>query len=105
MLRKTARWAMMSLWAGAAMAPASAATVEIVIDKMAFQPSEVSVKVGDTVRWMNNDILAHTATVNSSFNLVIASKKAGEIVAGNAGTFEYFCKFHPNMKGRIIVAP
>jgi len=26
-------------------------------------------------------------------------------VLKNAGSIDYFCKFHPNIKGRVVVAP
>jgi len=58
------------------------------------------------VEWVNKDALAHTATAtNNDWNVMIAPKQTGKLVLKKAGTVEYFCKFHPNMKGRVIVAP
>ena len=66
----------------------------------------MNAKVGDTVEWVNKDALAHTATAtNNDWNVMIAPKQTGQAGAEKAGRVEYFCKFHPNMKGRVIVAP
>jgi plastocyanin len=35
----------------------------------------------------------------------MAPNQRGQVVLKNAGTADYFCKFHPNMKGRVVVAP
>ncbi len=35
---------------------------------------------------------------------MIAPKKTARLVLKKAGDVEYFCRFHPNMKGRIAVA-
>ena len=42
--------------------PANAATIQVTIDKLVFSPVEVKAKVGDTVTWINKDIVVHTAT-------------------------------------------
>lgn len=71
-----------------------------------FQPAEVKAKVGDTIVWDNKDVMAHTATAtDKSWDVTIAPGKTGRIAVTTAGSFDYFCRFHPNMKGRILVAP
>ena len=86
--------------------PARAATIEVTIDKLTFAPAEVAAKVGDTVVWTNKDILAHTTTATSgAWNAAIAPKQTGKLVVKQAGTFDYFCKYHPNMKGKLTVTP
>lgn len=86
---------------------AHAATIQIVMEKLLFQPAETQAKVGDTIEWVNNDFLAHTATATSGddWNVVIAPKKTEKLVLQKSGTIEYYCKYHPNMKGKLIVAP
>ena len=94
------------IWAGLAVASAHAETVRIAIAGPAFQPAETSAKVGDTVEWTNNDILSHTATAsNGDWTVTMPAKTMGRVVLKKAGTVEYYCTFHPNMKGRIIVSP
>ena len=90
---------------GLASVSAHAATVQIVMDKMVFAPIETKAKVGDTIEWINKDILAHTATVNGEWSVVIAPKKTEKQVVQKAGAFDYYCKYHPNMKGRLLVEP
>jgi plastocyanin len=85
---------------------ARAETIQVVIDKLVFAPAEVNAKVGDTVEWVNKDALAHTATAtNGDWNVVMGPKQTGRVVLKKAGAVDYFCKYHPNMKGRVVVAP
>lgn len=94
------------LLAGLMSVSARAATVEVTIDKLVFGPAEVTAKVGDTVVWTNKDILAHTATAkNGAFNVVIGPHQTAKLIVTKAGAFDYFCKYHPNMKGRLTVTP
>jgi plastocyanin len=84
---------------------ARAETIQIVMDKMAYIPLEVSAKVGDTIEWVNNDILSHTATArNGDWDITIAPRKTERLVLKKGGIIDYFCRFHPNMKGRIAIA-
>ncbi len=84
---------------------ARAETIQITIDKLAFAPAELDAKVGDTIEWINKDALVHTATAtNGDWNVNIAPKQTGRLVLNKPGSTEYFCKYHPNMKGRVIVA-
>jgi plastocyanin len=93
--------------AGAMSVPVHAATITITIDKLVYSPAEVTAKVGDTIEWVNKDVLAHTATAKTgdNWNVVIAPKKTGTLVLKKAGAVDYFCTYHPNMKAWIIVAP
>jgi plastocyanin len=91
---------------GLLFVPARAETIQVTIDKLVFAPTEVNVKVGDTIEWINKDTFAHTATAtNGDWNINMAPNQRGQVVLKNAGTADYFCKFHPNMKGRVVVAP
>ncbi|AZO06671.1 MAG: amicyanin [Mesorhizobium sp.] len=85
--------------------PAFAATIEVTIDKLVFSPASVKAKVGDTIEWTNKDILAHTATVKGGWDVMIPAKSKGKVTLKAAGEVDYFCRFHPNMKGHIGVAP
>ncbi|TGT71848.1 MULTISPECIES: cupredoxin family copper-binding protein [unclassified Mesorhizobium] len=85
--------------------PAFAATIEVTIDKLVFSPASVQAKVGDMIEWTNRDILAHTATVKGGWDVIIPAKSKGKVTLKVAGAVDYFCRFHPNMKGHIEVAP
>lgn len=86
--------------------PVRAETIQVVIDKLIFTPAEVNAKVGDTIEWVNKDALVHTATAtNNDWNVTIAPRQSGRVVLKKPGAVDYFCRFHPNMKGRVIVQP
>jgi plastocyanin len=86
--------------------PVQAETIQVTIDKLVFSPSEVDARVGDTIEWINKDALAHTATAtNGDWNVVIAPRQSGRVVLKKTGAADYFCKYHPNMKGRVVVTP
>lgn len=83
---------------------AKAQTLRITIDRMVFLPAVVEAKAGDTIEWINNDAFAHTATVKGGFEIMLPPKQSGSVVVEKAGTVDYYCRFHPNMKGLIKVA-
>jgi plastocyanin len=100
------RIAVLSVFCVFGAVPAQAATVTVVIDKLVFTPVEVTAKVGDTIEWDNQDILEHTATAkDGSWNVLLPPKKKGSLVVSKPGIYDYFCKLHPNMKGKITVTP
>lgn len=98
-------FALAILVSGMNAVPAHAETIQVTIDKVAFAPTEIQAKVGDTIEWVNKDIFAHTATVRGDFDVMIAAGKSASLMLKKAGDIEYFCRFHPNMKGRLTVIP
>ena len=81
-------------------------TIRITVDKLKFDPAEISAHVGDTVEWASSDFVAHTATAKSKdWDVAIPAKGMGRVTLEHAGEVDYFCRFHPNMTGRIVVAP
>jgi plastocyanin len=91
---------------GAMAVPAHAATIQIVMENLVISPAAASAKVGDTIEWINKDILAHTATArNGDWDVTIPPKKTVTLVLKKAGTIDYYCRFHPNMKATLTIAP
>jgi plastocyanin len=85
---------------------AQAATIQISMENMVIAPAETSAKVGDTIEWVNKDILVHTATArNGDWDVMMPAKKTVTLVLKKAGTIDYYCRFHPNMKATLTVAP
>jgi plastocyanin len=81
------------------------ATHTVTIDGAQFTPATLTVKAGDTVVWVNKDILAHTATAEKKGAVdskVIQPGKSWKFVARTKGEFPYTCAFHP-MNGKLIV--
>ena len=71
---------------------------------VSFSPAEVTASVGDTLAWVNKDILDHTGTARSgAWDVAVEPGRTGTIVLKIAGTFDYYCKLHPNMVGKITV--
>jgi plastocyanin len=100
------RFIVTALMLGAMAIPAHAATIQVVMENLVVSPAEVSAKVGDTVEWINKDIFAHTATArNGDFDVTMPPKKTVTSVLNKAGTVEYFCRYHPNMKAVLTIAP
>jgi len=95
-----------ALMFGAIAVPAQAATIQVVMQNLEVSPAEVSARVGDTVEWINKDVFAHTATArNGDFDVTMPPKKTVTSVVTKAGTVEYYCRYHPNMKAVLKVAP
>ena len=85
---------------------AQAATIQISMENLEIAPAEASAKVGDTIEWINKDVLAHTATArNGDFDVMLPPKKTTTFDLKKAGTNDYYCRFHPNMKAVLNVAP
>lgn len=85
---------------------AQAATIEISMENLEISPAEASAKVGDTVKLVNKDDFAHTATApNGDFDMMMPPKKTVSMVLKKAGKVEYYCRFHPNMKATLNIAP
>src|ERR1700748_876237 len=85
---------------------AQGATIQTTMETLVIAPAEATAKVGDTIELINKDIFAHTATArNGDFDVTMPPKKTVTFVLKKAGTVEYYCRFHPNMKATITIAP
>jgi plastocyanin len=104
----TPRW-ILPIFAALALgasASARAATIQISMENLVISPAEASAKAGDTIEWINKDVFAHTATArNGDFDVMIPPNKTVISVLKKAGTVEYYCRFHPNMKAAFTIAP
>lgn len=89
--------------AGAVPARAHNGTVHVVIENLAFVPAEIEVRVGETIGWTNKDRIAHTATVKDGWEVMIPVGATATKVAEAGDNVDYYCRFHPNMKGRIVI--
>jgi len=85
--------------------PGGAGTVDIKIAGFAFDPASVTVKVGTTVRWTNQDSATHSVTSDTGVwdSGSIAQGGTYTRVFDTIGTFAYHCGVHPSMKGTITV--
>lgn len=79
---------------------------EVLIQNFAFNPANLSVKVGDDVKWRNDDSMVHRID-----GITDASMKSSDLDRGDTyqftfdqtGTLEYICGIHTYMKGSVVV--
>ena len=91
----------------AACTPSSdAGTVAAAMSEFTFVPATVQAKVGDVIAWTNGDSAAHTATLKDDTACTTARLSNGEtggLTFSAAGSYPFFCKIHPDMKGTIEI--
>lgn len=79
-------------------------TVEI--RGMEFHPADLTVAVGDTIAWVNRDIVPHSATASGRTKWdtgQLSQGQTGRYVARRRGVARYVCTLHPTMHGRLSV--
>ena len=99
--------AAVAMLVGCALAadPALAATRTVVIDGFAFASPEVHLKAGDTVEWVNRDVVEHTASASDGAFDSKAIRQGGtwRWTARKVGRHPYVCAYHPTMTGLVVV--
>lgn len=104
-LRLTALTAALPLAGTAARAASHAAVHTVRISDFAFVPASITITPGDQVIFVNDDSAPHTATAQGLFDTGrLGQGQQASLTFGSAGTYNYICSFHPNMKGTITVA-
>ena len=91
--------------AGTTFARGHNGTVHVTIENLAFTPSEIEVKPGETIEWTNMDAFAHTATAKGGWEVMIPPGQVATHVATDDDGVDYYCRYHPNMTGRIKIVP
>jgi plastocyanin len=89
-----------------AAAPAAGATVAVSMKNIQFAPKSVTAKVGQTVKWTNDDSVDHNVTATSGETFKSSTFGQGATYSHKltkAGTIKYVCTIHPGMEGTIIV--
>jgi plastocyanin len=79
----------------------------ITIDNFSFKSATLTVPVGTTVTWENDDDIAHNvvATDGTFRSAPLDSEEKFTFTFETAGTYDYFCSLHPRMKVQIVVTP
>jgi plastocyanin len=78
----------------------------VAIGDFLFGPETLTVNKGTYVTWTNTDDSPHQVTVTSAGGLRTAVMLKGQketLRFDSAGTVDYICGLHPNMKGKIEV--
>ena len=97
-----------------AVNPASAEMVEVKMGTssgmLGFEPKEVTISPGDTVKWVNNKLAPHNVVVEgdtslSHKGLVFSPGESFESTFNEAGEYTYYCEPHrgAGMVGKVIV--
>lgn len=87
-------------------AAAAPAPVTVKIDNFTFNAQVVTVPVGTTVTWVNQDDIPHTVTSDDQTTFrskALDTDDKFSFTFTRAGTFGYFCSIHPHMTGKVIV--
>ena len=76
---------------------------DVVIKAFAFTPVALTVAAGDTVVWVNQDIVPHTATADDGRwgSDTLRTGAAWRRVFDEPGAHPYACQLHPVMKARV----
>lgn len=92
-----------TVWTG--MANGDDAKPAVSIENYAYSPSQITVAAGQSVRFTNNDDVQHTVTdQNGAFDSgLLDTKKSWSYKSDKPGTYAYYCRVHPSMKGTVVV--
>ncbi len=79
--------------------------VTVEIKDFKYNPAALTVKKGTVVTFINRDLAGHSATADDgSFDTgVLGQEKSKTVTFDKAGTFNFHCIPHPNIKGTITV--
>jgi plastocyanin len=89
----------------------SGASATVAIDTFAYEPGTITVPVGTTVTWTNEDATRHTVTAGSEDapDPERCGQAGGEqddavsTTFDEPGTVAYYCVLHPFMTGEVVV--
>ena len=92
--------------ASTAAASSSGGGVAIKMQNIAFDPKDVTVKVGQKVTWTNDDSVDHNVTSQSGETIKsdnFGKGKTFSFTPKTAGKIAYVCTIHPGMTGTLNV--
>ena len=92
--------------AGAAQRAPKPVVHTVTIEATSFKPANLTIRPGDTVEWVNKDLMPHTATATGKGGFdsgTIALGKSWRHTFKTGGDLRYVCTFHPAMKGTVQV--
>jgi plastocyanin len=78
-------------------------TVVITMKNIAFNPTSVTVKVGQTVKWQNEDSAPHNVTGGPLHSPTFGNGGSFTYKPTKAGKISYVCTIHPNMTATLNV--
>lgn len=88
---------------GSAQSTEKQGTINVKINGYKFDPQTVNINKGDTVIWENEDSIIHNIASNDFTSPSLSKGDTFSFTFKDAGTFDYICSLHANMKGKVIV--
>lgn len=81
--------------------------VTVEIKDYDFAPRDLTVFVGAEITWINRDGVPHDATSDGGgwSTGMLKQGQQGSVLLEEAGTFDYLCTIHPDMKAKLVVRP
>ena len=77
---------------------------ELEIRELAFPAPPEGVRAGDTLVWVNRDLVPHTVSAEGVWESgALAPGDSFKIALGTAKAFHYLCDYHPTMRGTLVV--
>ena len=88
---------------------AAAATQQVMMQDYAFSPAALTVRVGDTVTWMQHDQAPHDVVTTSApvafRSPQLSAGQSWSYTFSQPGTYQYYCSVHPDMRASVTVLP
>jgi plastocyanin len=78
-------------------------TYNVAIKGFKFVPEKLEVNAGDTIVWKNEDIVPHIVAADKFKSKSMDTGESWTFKTKQKGDFPYICRFHPTMKGELIV--
>ncbi len=75
------------------------------IRDLKFTPKELTVAPGDTITWINHDLVPHTVTADDDSwdSGFVGAQGEWQIVVQAGMPTTYFCRYHPSMTARLQI--
>lgn len=86
--------------------PPTTTTGAVSMEGSAFTPANITVRVGTTITWTNNDNTLHDVVADSDGGPNSSNMQEGDTFSfkfENVGEFPYHCSYHPGMTGKVTV--
>ena len=97
---------MLALLTAPASEPAASAEPRvhtIAMQSMRFGAVPANIKAGDTILWVNQDVVPHTATATDrSFEVILAPRRSARTIVRRTGTIQFYCRYHPGMRSALV---
>lgn len=89
---------------GGRAAAAQSRVHSIFMHNMRFGAVPAGIRAGDTIVWVNRDVVPHTATARDrSFDIVVAGRQSVRMTVRRAGRVALYCRYHPAMTATLAV--